>query len=54
MPSPIVISESDVVNIFDKLEVELRGVTRQQIRGSVRRERGARLAEEIVTLVRSR
>lgn len=54
MPSPIVISDSDVVNIFDNLEVELRGIIRRQIRGSVQREKGARLAEEIVTLVRSR
>lgn len=54
MPSPIVISESDVVNIFDNLEVELRGIIRGQLRGRVRREEGAKLVEEIVTLVRSR
>ena len=54
MPSPIVVSESDVVNTFHNLEVELRGIIRRQLRGRVARETGARIAEEIVTLIRSR
>ena len=48
MPSPIVVNEIDVVNVFANLEVELRAVIRRQLRGTVNREEGARLAEEIV------
>lgn len=54
MPGPSVVAESDVVNTFHNLEVELRGVVRRQLRGSVHREEGVRIAEEIVTLIRSR
>ena len=54
MPSPIVVNESDVVNIFENLEVELRSIIRRQLRATVHREEGARIAEEIVSLVRIR
>jgi hypothetical protein len=43
-----------VVKTFSNLELELRAIIRQQVRGSIPREQGTRLAEEIVTLVRSR
>ena len=54
MPSPVVVNEADVVNVFANLEVELRRIILRQLRGTVHREEGARLAEEIVTLVRCR
>lgn len=54
MPSPIVVSESDVVNTFANLEIELRGVIRRQLRGSPHREDAARIGVEIVTLIQAR
>ena len=54
MRSRIVISEGDVVNIFENLEIELRRIVRRQLRDSARREEAVRLADEIVSLVRSR
>lgn len=54
MPSPIVANEHDVINIFSNLEVELQSIIRRQLRGSVHREQGVMIAEEIVGLVRSR
>lgn len=54
MPSPIVVSESDVVNTFANLEVELRAIIRRQLRGTPYREEAGRIAEEIVTHVRMR
>jgi hypothetical protein len=54
VPSPIVANEEDVINVFANLEVELRAIVRRQLRGSVHREHGVRICEEILTLVRSR
>jgi SRSO17 transposase len=54
MPSPRVVSESDVVKTFANLEIELRRLIRRQLRGTPHREEGGRIAEEIVTLVRVR
>lgn len=54
MPSPSVVAESDVIKTFVSLETELRGVIRRQLRGTPYRQEGARIAEEIVALVRSR
>lgn len=54
MPSPIVVSESDVVNTFASLEAELSAVIRRQLRGSPHRTEGQRIAEEIISLVRAR
>lgn len=54
MPSPIVVSESDVVNTFANLEIELRGVIRRQLRGSPYREEATRIGVEIVTLIQAR
>lgn len=54
MPSPIVVAEDDVVNVFANLEVELRRAIRRELRRSPYRDDGVRIAEEIVTLIRSR
>lgn len=54
MPSRIVVSDVEVVNVFNNLEIELRRVIRRQLRGSPHQPEGARIAEEIVSLVRSR
>lgn len=57
MPSPSVRQlpdDVDVVAVFADLERELRKVIRRQLRGTPHRAAGERIAEEIVTLVRSR
>lgn len=54
MPSQIVVPEDEVVNVFANLEVELRRVIRRELRGTAQREQAVRIAEEIVTLIRSR
>ena len=54
VPSPRVVSESDVVNTFDNLEVELCRFICRQLRGSTGQDEGMSIAMEIVTLVRCR
>lgn len=54
MPSPIVVSEEDVVKTFANLEHELRAIVRRQLRGTPHREEASRIADEIVTLVQTR
>lgn len=54
MPSPIVVSESDVVNTFSNLEIELQAIIRRQLRRTPYKEEAARIALEIVTLVQTR
>jgi len=38
VPSPIVVSESDVVNTFSNLEAELRTILRRQLRRTPHKE----------------
>ena len=54
MPSPIVVSETDVVNTFSNLETELRSIIRRQLRRTPHKEEADRIAVEIVTLVQTR
>jgi hypothetical protein len=54
VPSPIVVSEEDVVNTFKNLGIELRGLIRRQLRGTPHQDQGERIAKEIITLVQAR
>lgn len=54
MPSPRVVSESDVVNTFNNLEIELQNIIRRELRGTPQREESVLIAKEIVTLIQVR